>query len=105
MGNFERRNSSSIICPYCDAEYGDAWEKRQDEGTQVCEDCGKKFNWERRVDVDYITVADCLINNEEHDFKTTEFWVSSKDNPNEEFRILNCKKCVEYEVERRIKRC
>jgi hypothetical protein len=109
MSDFERRSGSSIICPYCDAEYGDAWEKRQDEGTQVCDDCGKKFNWERRVDVEYITIADCLINDEQHEYEDKDYWVIDMPstsclislNKQEEFRIRNCKKCTDYIVERR----
>jgi hypothetical protein len=102
MEDFERRDGSAIICPYCGAENCDAWERRSEEGVDDC-DCGKKFRWKRETSVEYISNADCLLNKEEHDYDDSCDWLSNKDNTEEEFRVCQCKKCSDYKIERRAK--
>jgi len=93
----EQRNGDSAICPYCKYDHGDMWENRDEESHMTCDGCGKKFNWRRRVTVEYITSCNCKDNNEEHDFEIEDRLIKTKDE--EEFRINQCNKCTQYEVE------
>lgn len=95
MKNFEERHGDSIICPYCKEEQGDMWEVREDEGIEECPKCSKKFYWRRRVEVEYITNADCELNNEKHNFIEPNEWM--KHSEGYEFKICECSKCSEYE--------
>jgi len=103
MSSFEERDNQAVICPYCGSKDGDAWERQREEGTNTCDDCGKKFNWRREVHCEYITSGDCELNNELHEFEEHEHWIMDKKNDTEEFRIRDCKKCAEYKVDRRPK--
>lgn len=47
--------TDNIICPYCGAEYTDSWELSDNSGTEECSNCGKNFNFERIITVEYCT--------------------------------------------------
>lgn len=98
----ETRDTSNLICPYCGTEEGDMWEERENSGTRTCEDCGKKFTWEREVTCEYIGTSDCKDNGEEHDFEEDD-WLEYKENPSQEFTVNNCNKCCQYEVKQKNK--
>jgi uncharacterized Zn finger protein len=101
--SFEERDNNALVCPYCQARDDDAWELRSEEATIKCWECGKVFRWKRETSVEYITNADCSLNGEEHSFEENDDWTTIDREPNKEFKICNCKKCSEYEVERRDK--
>ena len=103
MTDFEVFDGNAIVCPHCGVRNEDAWEIRAESGIKECE-CGKKFHWERRVDVEYHTKADCKYNNEEHDFDTDDDWYTNEEEPTQEFRVNNCKKCSQYTIDRRLKK-
>ena len=44
-----------IKCPYCGSEKSDSWEYN-DDGTELCDSCGSKYEYERIVDVFYTTI-------------------------------------------------
>lgn len=103
MGDFQREDGYAIICPYCGARDDDAWEHRCESGIITCweDSCGKKFYWERRTTVEYITKADCKLNNLEHDFEDLQHWIKDNSNPKQEFQVRDCRNCDEYIVEKR----
>ena len=45
-------NVFEIVCPHCGQEYTDLWEP---EGTIICTDCGKKFNYTSHEETLYST--------------------------------------------------
>ncbi len=63
-------DSYYILCPYCKSKCGD-WESFSDSNDEKqdfeCEDCGKKFEGEKCVTVDYRTEKDCELNGESHE--------------------------------------
>lgn len=51
---FDTWFTENIVCPYCGYEESDSWEHRYDYDDEYeCEECGKKFSWERIIDVSY----------------------------------------------------
>jgi len=103
MNDFEEIDGDSLICPYCKSEESDMWEERANDGQKTCYDCGKKFNWERRTDVEYITKCNCEDNGEEHDYDESNNWSINSGNTEEEIKLCDCKRCSHYKVLRRKK--
>lgn len=48
----ETNEKDVIKCPWCGFIDGDAWE-RQDEGKDICGQCGKAFRWSRHTAITY----------------------------------------------------
>ncbi len=73
-----------VLCPYCKSKCGDH-ENFEDCGWDdayldfTCEECGKNFEGQRCITVDYRTEKDCEKNGEKHE-------------PGE----YHCKKCDDY---------
>lgn len=44
--------TDEITCPHCGSEDGDS-DERDDYGEEICDDCGKKYFWNRTVLVTY----------------------------------------------------
>jgi len=63
-------NSDNVLCPYCGHECGDyedfSGSMDDDFANFECDECGKKFEGERVVTVDYRTHKDCSLNGEKH---------------------------------------
>lgn len=52
--NIHHEYTNEIVCPYCGEEHGDSWE-RNDEGMDICQNCGKEFAYSRIITVEYST--------------------------------------------------
>lgn len=50
----EHEYTDEIVCPWCGYRFSDSWEWEEDNGGIDC-DCGKSFDYERIVSVDYST--------------------------------------------------
>lgn len=50
----EHEHTLEVVCPNCGYEYSDSWEM-QDEGDEICDECGCKFSYERDISVSYST--------------------------------------------------
>lgn len=68
MSKFEMQWDRNTICPYCSHEDKDSWEHDlRDEESLVIEcDCGKKFTTTAVITREFRSVADCVLNGEEH---------------------------------------
>lgn len=47
--------TDEIVCPYCGYEEGDSWEYSSDSQEIDCLECGKTFQMNRNITVDYTT--------------------------------------------------
>lgn len=77
----ETFQEEEITCPYCGYIHSDSWEAGESSDNDECEGCGKKFTWEKNVEISYTTYGDCDLNNEKHDLKLTNNgvgWVCEK---------------------------
>lgn len=55
MDGIDHEYTGEIVCPYCGYEFSDSWEISGNDGSLVCEECGKKFRYERHVSIMYST--------------------------------------------------
>ncbi len=64
-------DSYDVLCPYCKSKCGDfesfTGSMDDDVADFECDECGKKFEGERVVTVDYRTKKDCSLNGEKHE--------------------------------------
>jgi DNA-directed RNA polymerase subunit RPC12/RpoP len=100
----EHEYTKNITCPYCGYEDKNSWEYREESGDIECPDCGKKFHYNRNVDVTYCTSADCKDNDENHEWSEWDYIESNEDVITKElheevndFYIRKCFKCDEQE--------
>ncbi len=49
------KGNDACVCPYCGEEDDASWELISDSGTTTCGSCGRDFNYERVIDVNYST--------------------------------------------------
>lgn len=58
-GGINHEYTSDIVCPHCGCVYSDSMEfgdyGKSNDGEEDCQECGKRFRWERNVSVDYST--------------------------------------------------
>lgn len=47
--------TSEITCPWCGYEMTDSWERSHDSDQTDCDNCGRKYEYERDVTVTYST--------------------------------------------------
>ena len=47
--------TDEITCPWCGYKSLDSWEHTHNEGEEECANCGKQFEWQRDITVDYST--------------------------------------------------
>ena len=79
---------SEIKCPYCGYLYFDSHEtlNREESIIEECPECGKKFEVEMCVMIDYRSNQNCKLNNEQHEWELA--WWDKSDK-----RASECKKC------------
>jgi hypothetical protein len=70
MSKYERESDDvDVICPYCGHRYQFEIEGfNEDERTEVCYKCGKKYWLSNEVVVENHTHPDCGLNGDEHQF-------------------------------------
>ena len=100
----EHEDTKEIVCPYCGYEYGNSWEYDDECGELECDECGKKFHYNRNVTVDYSTSCDCTENSDKHNWSEWEYLESNEDVLTKElheevndFYMRTCTKCDEQE--------
>lgn len=47
--------TDDVVCPWCGNKYGDCWEWTKDSDEMKCDECGKQFEYEKNVTVEYST--------------------------------------------------
>jgi transcription elongation factor Elf1 len=52
---FDTLYQDEIVCPHCGYEHSDSWEVKHNDGEYNCDSCGKKFHYERHIEVTYST--------------------------------------------------
>ena len=55
MNDINHEYTNEIVCPHCGAEWSDSWECANDYGEEECDECEKKFSYNRDVEVTYST--------------------------------------------------
>ena len=53
LKDYQYSNTNEITCPYCGSVIFDSWEYSQDYDTLECEICGKKFKYNRNIEITY----------------------------------------------------
>lgn len=54
MVDFDHECTQEIVCPYCGYTHSDSWEW-DDDGEDICDNCGKMFEYCREHDITYST--------------------------------------------------
>lgn len=95
----EELTERQITCPYCKSEDLDSWEHRQDSDENYeCSNCDKKFRWYREIEVEYKSVPDCELNEEEHEYpEFDKVLETSRDGKVHYFRCRRCIKCDKFD--------
>lgn len=51
----DHKYTDEIVCPYCGYKESDSWEYNHNSDDMECTGCGKKFHYERNIEVTYTT--------------------------------------------------
>lgn len=92
-GDHEIRRADEIVCPYCGEIHTDSWECADDEGEIECDECSKKFSYQRETSVTYNCDRDCELNGEQHEYLI-------KDLNNNGQMSWWCRKCPALQVQK-----
>lgn len=58
MVNAETSDNQYVICPHCEAKFGDCWEwVEEDVKVKKCYECGKEFRYWMEIEVTYCAEA------------------------------------------------
>ncbi|MDR6794717.1 Zn ribbon nucleic-acid-binding protein [Pseudarthrobacter oxydans] len=70
MGDYDYKYNQEAKCPYCNYEDTDSWELSDDGEWTECGSCGKRFGYERHLEVTYSTYKqDCANGLAEHQWE------------------------------------
>ena len=75
--DYECRNQSELVCPYCGYEHHDSWEIGDDQDSSECNECGKKFGFEQEVTRTFSTYETCQPG-DEHKFNEWEQYLGER---------------------------